>query len=70
LTFLGCVVYNGLKQEEYYMNKKELDEFVLIARTGGKCNKPPQFASKDQKRLWRNKLARRRRLIKKKKGDL
>ena len=52
------------------MDKKVLEEFILIARTGGKCNKPPLFASEDQKRLWRNKLARRRRLIKKKKGEL
>ena len=38
------------------------DDMWLFAATGGKCNKPPTNATAEAKRVWRNKLAQRRRI--------
>ena len=43
---------------------KELDLWVIIAGTGGKCNKPPRNATAEARRRRRNLMAQRRRVIK------
>ena len=46
------------------------DDMWLFASTGGKCNKPPTNATAEAKRVWRNKLAQRRRIEHREKNGL